>query len=419
MYAFRKPFTAASYEGMTFAGLELKTVFVVSQIFGYTLSKFVGTKICSEVKRGQRMIMLIAMIAIAELSLLLFAVLPGNAKILAIFLNGMPLGMVWGLVVWYLEGRRTSELLLAGLSCSFIMASAMVKDAGRALMAGSDSLILGLPNPLQSLGEIDQFWMPFYTGLLFLVPFLVAVFLLNQIPNPNALDEKARMHREPMNAQQRRAWLMRFLPGLAMLFFVYFFLTAFRDYRDNFGAEIFSELGYGKTPGIFSASEKWVTAGVITPLAFLFLIKNNRLGLLGAFTIMGIGAILLGAGTWLFDAGKITGLQWMISIGLGSYLAYVPFGSVLFDRIIATTRTVGTAVFAIYVADALGYTGSIAVRLYKDLAQADISDLNFMRYFSYTMAVVATVLFVASCIYFLSHSGSEKLSSGEEPAGGS
>ena len=45
----------------------------------------------------------------------------------------------------------------------------------------------------------------------------------------------------------------------------------------------------------------------------------------------------------------------MILNGLGVYLAYVPYGSVLFDRLIASTGVVSTAVFAIYVADFIGY----------------------------------------------------------------
>ena len=53
----------------------------------------------------------------------------------------------------------------------------------------------------------------------------------------------------------------------------------------------------------------------------------------------------------------------MILTGTGAYLAYVPYGSVLFDRLIASTRTVGTAVFAINVADSIGYAGSIGVML--------------------------------------------------------
>ncbi|MEW4451247.1 DUF5690 family protein, partial [Bremerella sp. JC817] len=38
-----------------------------------------------------------------DATLMLFAVVPVHWKVLAIFLNGLPLGMVWGLVVRYLE----------------------------------------------------------------------------------------------------------------------------------------------------------------------------------------------------------------------------------------------------------------------------------------------------------------------------
>lgn len=56
MYAFRKPFSAAKFQGLVFTGseVELKTVLVASQIIGYALSKFVGIKVCSEVAPGRR-----------------------------------------------------------------------------------------------------------------------------------------------------------------------------------------------------------------------------------------------------------------------------------------------------------------------------------------------------------------------------
>lgn len=82
-------------------------------------------------------------------------------------------------------------------------------------------------------------------------------------------------------------------------------------------------------------------------LDVLNLIRNNLFGLIGAFVVMTGGCVLLGWGTLLYDAGKISGLQWMIMSGLGSYLAYVLYGSVLFDRLIASTRVMGTAVFVI------------------------------------------------------------------------
>jgi hypothetical protein len=391
MYAFRKPFAAATFEGVTFLGtaIGLKTALVISQILGYTLSKYIGIKVCSEVTRGRRAGLLVGLILAAELALLLFAVLPPDLQVVAIFLNGLPLGMVWGLVVWYLEGRRTSELLLAGLSCSFIVSSGVVKDVGRALIDH------GVP----------EAWMPAAAGLLFLPLFLLFVWLLNQLPPPSAADMAARVRREPMDASHRRAFLKHYLPGLVLLLIVYFFLTAYRDFRDNYGVEIFSELGYSGQPAVFTRSEIPVAFGVMAAMAALNLIKDNRLGLLGVYATMTSGVALLGVGTLLFDAGYLSGLAWMVLVGLGSYLAYVPYGSVLFDRLMASTRFVGTAVFAIYVADAIGYTGSVGVQLYKDLAEADATRFGFFWGFTYVMALLGVVLLAASGVYFLLRPG--------------
>jgi len=405
MYAFRKPFAAARYEGLQFLDTELnlKTVFLVSQLVGYALSKFIGIKVCSEVTRGQRMRMLVCMIVAAQLALFLFAVLPDNFKVVAIFLNGLPLGMVWGLVVWYLEGRRTSEMLLAGLSCSFIIASGVVKDIGRWLMSGHN---------------VDQFWMPFVVGHIFLPPFLLSVWLLNQIPQPTDGDVQARVERRTMDRRQRWLFVRQFFPGLLMLLIVYFFLTAYRDFRDSFSVEILEQLGYGEdVPALFTRCELWVAFGVLGAMAMLNLIRNNRSGLIGAFVIMTLGTVMLGVGTRLHDAELIGGLTWMVLCGLGSYLTYVPFGTVLFDRLIASTRAVGTAVFAIYVADAVGYVGSISVMSFKDLIAGDVSRLEFFRVLTYGMALLGAVLLIASCCYFLLIHKPQSSSEGDaEPA---
>jgi len=389
MYAFRKPFSAASYEGLQFlnTSFDLKTVLVTSQIIGYALSKMIGIKVVSEITRRSRFRMLVGMILVAQAALFAFAVLPPSLKVMAIFFNGLPLGMVWGLVVWYLEGRKTSEMLLAGLSCSFILASGVVKDIGRWLM---------------SAHEIDQFWMPFVTGCLFLIPFLLSAYLLNRLPEPSRDDRLARMERSTMDGSQRWAFIRQFLPGMVMLMIAYFFLTAYRDFRDNFGVEIFDQLGYGiNEDAIFTRSELWVAFGVVGALAMLNLIKNNLWGLIGAFGVMTSGVMLMGVGTLLFDNGMIDGLTWMILCGLGSYLAYVPYGSVLFERLIASTRAMGTAVFVIYVADSIGYVGAIGVMGVKDQFAADVSRLDFFRYLTYGMSVLGVVMLVSSLIYFM------------------
>ena len=400
MYAFRKPFTAGEYAGHRLFGMELKTILAISQLVGYTLSKYIGIKVCSEVPAHRRAWTLVLFIAWAEAALVLFAVLPAAWKPAAIFLNGLPLGMVWGLVVWYLEGRRTSEILLAGLSASYIVSSGIVKDAGRYLMA--------------SLG-VSEWWMPAATGLCFLPPFLISVWLLNQTPVPKEEDRRARVERGPMNAARRASFVKTFLPGLALLFLVYLFLTAFRDFRDVYGVEIIRGLGYASDKAFFTKTETLVMVGVLAALAFLTLVKDNRRALAGAFGIMISGTLLLGASTLLLDAGRLSGFWWMTLVGLGSYLAYVPVGSVLFDRLIASSGFAGTAVFAIYLADAIGYTGSVGVQVYKDFGKGEVSRLDFFKTFTYFMSILGAVFLVGSCLYFLRLSRTRDRSTSRTP----
>ena len=394
MYAFRKPFAAGTYEGYgSFAGLEFKSALVISQIIGYAASKYVGIKVCSEVSDRRRAGTLVVLISSAQLALIAFALAPPNLKIIAIFLNGLPLGMVWGLVVRYLEGRQLTELLLAGLSCSYILASGIVKDIGLAWIAA------GVP----------ESWMPSVTGACFLPLFLASVWLLNQIPPPNESDVLSRVERPPMSRRDRRRFTLQFWPGLTMLFIAYVLLTAYRDFRDNYGIEIFTSLGYGETPAIFARSEIPVAFGVMVTIAALNLIRNHRRGLVVTYAVMTTGVLMLGGSTLALDAGWLTGHEvwWMILVGLGAYLAYVPYNAALFERVICSTRAVGTAVFAIYVADALGYTGSVAVQIYKDLAEPGVSRFEFFRLFTYVVSGVGAAMLLASGWYFVSHPGND------------
>jgi hypothetical protein len=425
MYAFRKPFAAARFEGEAFMGsfLELKSAIVISQIIGYSISKYVGIKVCSELDGARRAAALVILIGWALGALVLYGMVPNDWKVVAIFLNGLPLGMVWGLVVRYLEGRRSSELLLAGLSASFIMASGIVKDVGRAMMSGTAAeWWSGVPligaSMAAALGEVSEAWMPAVTGLHFLPLFLGSVWLLDQIPGPSHADMQARTARVTMDGADRMAFVRRFLPGLVVLFVAYFFLTAYRDFRDNYVVEILDGLGfvYAENKTVISQAETLVAVGVLACLALLNLIKDNRAGLLGAFVLMASGTAMLAGSTLLLDAGVINGFWWITLVGLGSYLAYVPYGSVLFDRLIAHSGAVGTAVFAIYVADAVGYTGSVGMMVYKDLAQSELSRLAFFKGFTWLMSVLGTGCLAFSCVYFLRPGIAKVESQGEAPA---
>lgn len=394
MYAFRKPFAVGTYAGtMGFAGVVLdhKTVFVIAQVMGYAASKFLGIKLVSEMKPARRALALLACIGAAELALLLFAMAPPGLGALCLFFNGLPLGMVWGLVFGFLEGRRVSDLLGAGLCASFILASGFVKTVGKSLLDA------GVP----------ELWMPATTGALFLVPLALFTGMLAQIPPPSAEDVAERVERAPMDGPARRAFFARFAPGLVALVVAYMALTALRDFRDNFARELWDALGYGGEPSIMTTAEIPVAAGSLLAVAAMMGIRKSRVALAALHGLMLLGAVLLFGATTLFHAGLISPAAWMIAVGLGLYMAYVPYNCVLFDRLIAAMGSVATAGFLIYVADAFGYLGSVGLLLYKNLGARELSWVDTFATSSYGTAGLCLVLFTLSGRYFWAR-GAEK-----------
>jgi hypothetical protein len=133
MYGFRKPFTAATFDGTQW-GASLKVWLVTAQVLGYTVSKFIGIKVVSEMTASRRAVVLVCLILAAQAALLAFAVTPAPYNAFWLFCNGLPLGMVFGLVLGFLEGRRMTEFFVAGLCASFILADGVAKSVGSTLL---------------------------------------------------------------------------------------------------------------------------------------------------------------------------------------------------------------------------------------------------------------------------------------------
>ncbi len=73
MYAFRKPFTAGTFEGQSVFGFDFKAVLVIAQLLGYMLSKFIGIKVISEMRSERRAAAILGLIFTAEAALVGFA----------------------------------------------------------------------------------------------------------------------------------------------------------------------------------------------------------------------------------------------------------------------------------------------------------------------------------------------------------
>ena len=385
MYAFRKPFTVASYAGVAPVLVDYKTALVIAQVFGYALSKIAGVKVISETPPHRRAAAILALMAAAELTLILFGVVPAPWNIACLFADGLALGMIWGLVFGFLEGRRSSELLGAMLCASFIVSSGVVKSVGEGVMLH---------------GWANAYWMPAATGLLFTPLLLFCVGGLALLPPPSAQDERLRVARAPMDGAARRKMFRAFAPGLVALVVIYIGLTALRDFRDNFAAEIWAGLGFKDDAAIFTFSEVPVAAIVLATLALLMFIRNNRLAFLANLGLVAVGLATAGLFSLAFQAHLIGPITWMIALGAGLYLAYTPFNALLFDRFIAATGRTGTAGFLIYVADASGYVSSVALLILRNCVGLKLSWVQFLLVISYTTAAAGLVLIVGAGIYF-------------------
>jgi hypothetical protein len=383
MYAFRKPFSAATYH---VGDIDYKVILVIAQSLGYMISKFTGIKIISEMKQRGRGVGILALTGIAAVALLLFAVTPYPYNAIFMFINGLPLGMIWGLVFGYIEGRRSTEFIGSMMCVSFIFSSGFVKQIGATLMREY---------------HISEYWMPFATGMIFALPMLFFVFLLEQIPPPDAADISSRSVRPAMTGADRMALVKTFLPGLIALVITYVLLSIVRDLRDLFIANIWKENHYDQVKDIFTRTENIISLVILVTIGMMILIKDNFIAFMVNHFMVAFGFIMAGIASYLFSTGGINAYYWMLFAGLGLYLAYVPFNALFFERLIATFRYTANVGFLLYISDSFGYMGSLSVLLFKEFGMShDTLWSPFMATLIMGSSVLGVVGIIFSFLYF-------------------
>ena len=373
VYGFRKGFTVCTFDGLSFAGIQYKVWLVISQVLGYAASKVYGIRFISELKKLGRGRLILLLTGVSWMALLLFALIPAPYNIPLMFLNGFPLGMIWGVVFSYVEGRRATDFIGAALSVSFIFSSGLVKSVAESLRIGF---------------SLSEKWVPFVTGLAFALPLVLFVYLLEKIPLPSEEDIRHRSHRVPMSKETRKEFVRLFLPGIIAVVGVYVFSTLFRDIRDNFIADMWKEMGYTNQPAIFTKTETPVTIIILAMIGSMILVKNNFKALRYAHYFIILGFIITGISSYLFIHHSLSPLWWTTLTGLGLYMTYIPFNCIFFERLIATFRYPGNVGFLIYVADSFGYMGSVTVLVAKEILHVK---LQWTSFYSQSVVVLSIV----------------------------
>ena len=323
--------------------------------------------------------------ATAWIMLLFFAIIPFPYNFPFLFLNGLPLGMIWGVVFSYIEGRRHTELLGAVMASSFILSSGIVKGCGRCMI---DHF------------HVTEMWMPFLVGLMFIPLLLLGIYMLSQLPPPDETDIALRTERIPMNSQHRIAFFLRFAPGFILSIIIYVALTIFRDLRDNFAIEFWNGLGFKNTPQMLIVTEIPIALFVLVIISLMIMIRNNRLAFYSTFAIIFLSGLLLVASTLSFISGNLNPVAWMVVAGFSMYLSYLAYNTVFFERWIANFRVKSNIGFLIYVSDAIGYLGSTGVLLFKNFSHTKISWVEFLKISALFTGATMVLLSFLAFLYF-------------------
>lgn len=384
MYAYRKAFTAAMFAELPLLGVDYKVWLVVAQVLGYMLSKFYGIKFVAELGNRRRGFKLLMLIGLAWMALLGFAITPAPYNILFMFINGLPLGMIWGIVFSYLEGRRATEFLAAVMSVSLVFASGFVKSLARFVM--------------EQL-HVTETWMPFVMGFLFALPLMLFTIILERVPAPDAEDIALRTERKPMTHNERISFLKNFWPGLLVVVFVYLLFTILRDVRDNFEVEIWADVGV-TDGGIYFRTDTLIALLVLALMSLMICVKGNVRAFSYIHMTLFFGCALAAGVTYCFQKQLVDSVTWMLLTGLGLYMVYIPFNAIFFERFLATFKVKGNIGFLMYVADSVGYLGSVFVLLIRELGLFQASWGIFFQTMILLGAGAGAVGVLLSAIYF-------------------
>jgi Family of unknown function (DUF5690) len=383
MYAFRKPFTAGDFHDIILWGIDYKIILVISQVLGYATAKGLGIKFVSEVLPQNRAKNLVLTIAFSGLNLLFFALVPPPYNFIFLYFNGLGLGMVFGLVFSFLEGRQITEILGVALVTSLIVSSGIVKSIGKYFL---------------NLG-MDEYWMPFWTGLIFFPLLLLSVYGLTLAPNPTETDKKLRSERLPMDFNARKSFTKKYGFGLVAMIIVLILMTILRDVRDNFGVEIWKELGVTDA-SIFSKTEILIGIFICFLSAFLYFVKDNKMAFWLNHLMIFLGCLLILISTISFQNNHLSPFAWSVFMGMGMYMAYVPYNGMLFDRLLAVLKEKANVGFLFYLADFSGYLGTVFILIYQNFGTHKTSWLVFLIDLSLILPIVCMVSIAISFFYF-------------------
>lgn len=384
VYALRKPYTAASFEGLTLFGTDYKVAVTTIQILGYVIAKFFGIKLISELKRENRFRFFVTSAIMAEVALIGFGVLSAPYNAAAMFFNGLSLGCMWGVIFSFIEGRKVTDMLASLLGVSMVFSSGIAKSFGLFAM-----------NEL----NIDQFWMPAVIGGVALPLLVLMGYLLKRLPSPTQEDIELRNERVVLDSEGRKRLFLSFAPILTLLFIGNFMLLVLRDIKEDFLVLILDMSN--QSSWLFAQVDTIVTLAILALFSAFVFFRSNIKTLMCLMGIVILSCITMTYVSFNYKALDLQPVVWLFIESLCLYIAYLTFQTIFFDRFIACFRIKGNVGFFIAIIDFIGYMGTVTLLSTKEFLNFDMEWFDMFNHMAFFVGAVCTVLFMslATLIY--------------------
>lgn len=376
VYALRKPYTAASFQGMDFFGIDYKVAVTTIQILGYLVAKFFGIKIISELKREKRFSFFVSSAILAEVALLFFGLLSAPYNALAMFVNGLSLGCMWGVIFSFIEGRKITDMLASLLGVSIVFSSGLAKSFG-----------LFVINDLQ----IDAFWMPALIGAVALPLLIFMGYMLKRLPHPTAEDIQLRNERVILDHKGRVALFRKYAPILSLLFIGNFLLLVLRDIKEDFLVNILDMSG--QSSWLFAQVDTVVTLIILGIFGLFVFFRSNIKALMYLMFLVIAGCLTMTYVSANYETLDLSPIVWLFVESLSLYIAYLTFQTIFFDRFIACFKIKGNVGFFIAIIDFIGYVGTVSLLSIKEMLRIDLEWFALFNKMAMTVGILGTVLF--------------------------
>ena len=362
-------------------GSDYKVAVTTIQILGYVIAKFFGIKIISELKKENRFRFFVGSAILAELALVGFGLLEAPYNVAAMFVNGLSLGCMWGVIFSFIEGRKVTDILASLLGVSMVFSSGVAKSFGLFAM-----------NEMQ----IDQFWMPAVIGG-FALPLLVFMgYMLKRLPQPTAEDIALRNERVVLDGKGRVALFRKYAPILTLLFIGNFMLLVLRDIKEDFLVNILDMSN--QSSWLFARIDTIVTLIILGIFALFAFFRSNIRALLWLMTLVIAGCLTMTYVSFHYETLNLKPVIWLFIQSLSLYIAYLTFQTIFFDRFIACFRIKGNVGFFIALIDFIGYLGTVTLLSTKEFLNIELEWFALFNHIAGIVGATCSILFIVASI---------------------